>query len=169
MWAINTVSSGEENDSVEDSTENTIKNKNRISPRAPTFTYGFGDSFGPPNWSAVSSNCAGTSQSPIDIQTLTAQFRHSLWTPLRLNGATKKPTLVTAQNNGHAFVIKFTYSDGVAANFTGGPLTGTYIVDNIHWHWGEYDQGGSEHTVNGRQYAAEGHVVSWNSKYGLII
>lgn len=75
--------------------------------------------------------------------------------------------MVQAQNNGHAFVIKFTYADGMPARFLGGSLKTPYIIDNIHWHWGDNDQQGSEHTINGRAYSAEAHVVSYNSKYGL--
>ena len=36
----------------------------------------------------------------------------------------------------------------------------------MHAHWGKAGGGGSEHTVDGGQYAAELHIVHWNTKYG---
>jgi len=32
-------------------------------------------------------------------------------------------------------------------------------------HWGKLDLPGSEHTVNGKQYFGELHIVHWNLKY----
>ena len=34
----------------------------------------------------------------------------------------------------------------------------------FHMHWAEDDNSGSEHTVDGKPYAAEIHFVNWNSK-----
>ena len=37
----------------------------------------------------------------------------------------------------------------------------------MHAHWGKKDgQGGSEHTIDGKQYDAELHIVHYNTKYG---
>jgi len=38
---------------------------------------------------------------------------------------------------------------------TGGPLSGTYRLRQIHFHWGSNDEAGSEHAVDGMKYAAE--------------
>uniref|UniRef100_A0A8C2MBN7 Carbonic anhydrase n=1 Tax=Cricetulus griseus TaxID=10029 RepID=A0A8C2MBN7_CRIGR len=48
----------------------------------------------------------------------------------------------------------------------GGPLSGTYRLIQFHFHWGSSDGHGSEHTVNKTKYAAELHLVHWNTKYG---
>lgn len=37
----------------------------------------------------------------------------------------------------------------------GGPLTGSYRLRQIHFHWGASDDIGSEHAVDGKKYAAE--------------
>ena len=37
----------------------------------------------------------------------------------------------------------------------GGPLKGRYILEQFHFHWGEKDDCGSEHTVNKQPYSAE--------------
>ena len=38
---------------------------------------------------------------------------------------------------------------------TGGPLAGSQKLDSFHLHWGDSDAAGSEHTVDGKQFAAE--------------
>ncbi|XP_047667603.1 carbonic anhydrase 1 isoform X2 [Tachysurus fulvidraco] len=47
----------------------------------------------------------------------------------------------------------------------GGPITGTYRLKQFHFHWGSSDDKGSEHTVNGKLYPAELHLVHWNTTY----
>ncbi|XP_063673307.1 carbonic anhydrase 13 isoform X2 [Pan troglodytes] len=52
----------------------------------------------------------------------------------------------------------------------GGPLTGSYRLRQFHLHWGSADDHGSEHIVDGVSYAAELHVVHWNSdKYPSFV
>lgn len=41
------------------------------------------------------------------------------------------------------------------AELTGGPLDGTYVLEQFHCHWGSSDEEGSEHTVNGKKFAGE--------------
>lgn len=38
---------------------------------------------------------------------------------------------------------------------SGGPLEGKYVLEQFHCHWGATDNQGSEHTINGRQFAGE--------------
>ncbi len=42
---------------------------------------------------------------------------------------------------------------------SGGSLRGLYIADHVAFHWGRFNLGGSEHTVNGRRYDME--VGGW--------
>lgn len=47
----------------------------------------------------------------------------------------------------------------------GGPLSGPYRLRQFHLHWGSADDHGSEHTVDGVQYAAEvGAATPGNSQ-----
>ncbi|XP_045844393.1 carbonic anhydrase 5A, mitochondrial isoform X6 [Meles meles] len=46
---------------------------------------------------------------------------------------------------------------------SGGPLENHYRLKQFHFHWGATDERGSEHTVDGRAYPAELHLVHWNS------
>ena len=47
-----------------------------------------------------------------------------------------------------------------------GGLPGRYIFSQLHWHWGGDSSRGSEHRFGHKQYPAELHLVSYNSKYG---
>jgi hypothetical protein len=41
----------------------------------------------------------------------------------------------------------------------GGPLTGCYRLEQFHYHWGSDDERGSEHTIDGKAYAAEACTI----------
>ncbi|KAJ8271382.1 hypothetical protein COCON_G00102410 [Conger conger] len=45
----------------------------------------------------------------------------------------------------------------------GGPLQNPYRLKQFHFHWGGKGCQGSEHTVNGKTYASELHLVHWNA------
>ena len=42
---------------------------------------------------------------------------------------------------------------------SGGPLTEDYQILQLHFHWGETDTKGSEHTYNGAAFPLEMHIV----------
>ena len=58
----------------------------------------------------------------------------------------------TGSNNGHALEMTF---PAKVYNVSGGGLTGVYTTVQFHFHWGPDNSVGSEHTVNGKEYAAE--------------
>ncbi|XP_063781112.1 carbonic anhydrase 1-like isoform X2 [Pseudophryne corroboree] len=45
-----------------------------------------------------------------------------------------------------------------------GPLKSSYRLNQFHFHWGPSNDFGSEHTVDGKGYASELHLVHWNSE-----
>ena len=51
-------------------------------------------------------------------------------------------------------------------NFPQHPTYNTSQVWQMHAHWGSCAGHGSEHTVNGKQYDAELHIVHFNTKVG---
>jgi carbonic anhydrase len=76
----------------------------------------------------------------------------------------------SATNNGHSSnlqspatcesaiyqTIYFTFSVQINVGrhiLFGGGLPGTFLLDQMHFHWG------SEHTLNGRRYGLELHLV----------
>ena len=53
------------------------------------------------------------------------------------------------------------------AGLTGGPLEeDVYQLAQFHAHWGGENARGSEHTVDGKAFSAELHLVHYNTKYG---
>ncbi|NXH11487.1 CAH9 anhydrase, partial [Bucco capensis] len=104
--------------------------------------------------------CTGTSQSPINIDTAKTIFSPQL-RPIQLSGyslpANEKLTL---RNNGHTVLLKLPESLAI----TGG-YAQQYRAVQLHLHWGSPKGYGSEHTVNGHRFAAEIHVVHYNTKY----
>lgn len=130
------------------------------------FSYDDNDEFGPSNWDLISENCGGRQQSPIN---LISHFSVKvLSNPFKIGGFSEVPDAVTITNNGHSIMIKWA-SSGTPANFSGGVLNGTFIIESAHFHWGEDDEFGSEHLLNSRRYSLEVHIKSFNSKYGKLI
>lgn len=76
------------------------------------------------------------------------------------------PKSVSVSNNGHTFVLRMNFAEKVLLE--GGPLKGSYVVESIHWHWGNTDDAGSEHVMDGKRYSAEMHIVAYNMKFGKL-
>ena len=49
------------------------------------------------------------------------------------------------------------------ALLSGGPLTGSFQLLQLHFHWGENDTLGSEHAVDGEKFPMEMHLVHMTS------
>ncbi|XP_051499353.1 carbonic anhydrase 9 isoform X2 [Apus apus] len=81
--------------------------------------------------------------------------------PIQLSGyslpANEKLKL---KNNGHTVVLNLPESLAI----TGG-YAQQYRATQLHLHWGSPSGPGSEHTINGHRFAAEIHVVHYNTKY----
>jgi Eukaryotic-type carbonic anhydrase len=83
------------------------------------------------------------------------------------------------------YLAQITYN-GVAPKMFGGPLPAEYTLLQMHFHWGELNTEGSEHSNNGHLYkklagrnlsllcdflnsdALEAHFVHIKSEYGNI-
>jgi carbonic anhydrase len=51
----------------------------------------------------------------------------------------------------------------------GGPLGNPqYQLSNIHFHWGSVSSQGSEHTLEGKRYPMEVHMVHIKQEYGNL-
>lgn len=46
-----------------------------------------------------------------------------------------------------------------------GGLNGSYEFAQAHLHWGSKDNAGSEHTIDGKHYPMEMHLVYWNTQF----
>lgn len=47
----------------------------------------------------------------------------------------------------------------------GGRLTNEYVLEGLHFHWGNRNNLGSEHVVNDIQYPLEMHIIHRNRRY----
>ncbi|XP_008802055.2 alpha carbonic anhydrase 7-like [Phoenix dactylifera] len=112
------------------------------------FSYEIGSETGPERWGELHeewSACGkGKLQSPIDLSDERVQVLHQSG-PLR---SSYHPADAVMKNRGHDIEIKW-------ENQTGGVwINGTkYVLKQLHWH------SPSEHTINGRRYSLELHMV----------
>ncbi|CAO2634502.1 Carbonic anhydrase 12 [Lemmus lemmus] len=114
---------------------------------------------GEKNWSKKYPSCGGTLQSPIDLHSDILQYDASL-TPLKFQGYNvSAEKLLNLTNDGHSVRLNL-HSD----MYIQGLQPHLYRAEQLHLHWGNRnDPRGSEHTVSGKHFAAELHIVHYNS------
>uniref|UniRef100_A0AAY4A282 Carbonic anhydrase n=1 Tax=Denticeps clupeoides TaxID=299321 RepID=A0AAY4A282_9TELE len=107
-------------------------------------------------WSTIATQfCNGTRQSPIDIVSSNLQPDSSL-TGFNLTGF----------NSSALTKITNTGKTGKEMRLAGGGLPGEYVGVQVHLHWGnKASSPGSEHSVDGRRYPMELHIVNTKSIY----
>jgi len=74
-------------------------------------------------------------------------------------------------DNGHSITFTVADEDHVDTDMQvhGGHLERPYNFHSFHMHWGNRDlEGGSEHTVNGKHYFAELHLVHYGTHCGTF-
>ncbi|KAM9640628.1 carbonic anhydrase 12 isoform 3-T3 [Morphnus guianensis] len=103
--------------------------------------------------------CGGVFQSPIDFHKDILQYDSNLL-PLEFIGYNVPSTdQFTLTNNGHS--VKMYLSPTMCIR----NLPFEYTASQLHLHWGNRNKSeGSEHTVSGKHFAAELHVVHYNSE-----
>lgn len=110
---------------------------------------------GPSQWGG---DCKKNRQSPINIVTTEAQVDPNLGL-FSFSGYDKKQKW-KVQNNGHSVMVLLEDE----ASVTGGGLAARYRAKQMHLHWSEELDKGSEHTLNGVRYAMEMHIVHEKEK-----
>ncbi|XP_067286089.1 carbonic anhydrase 4-like [Pseudorasbora parva] len=106
--------------------------------------------------------CNGSRQSPINIVTASVQENPNL-TSFNFTGFDDNSTFMSISNSGDSVVVNLN-DDKMAVQ--GGDLPGLYNTTQFHLHWGNGSSSpGSEHTVDGKQYPIELHIVNVHSKY----
>ncbi|NXR15697.1 CAH12 anhydrase, partial [Semnornis frantzii] len=103
--------------------------------------------------------CGGVFQSPIDFHKDILQYDSNLL-PLEFIGYNVPSTdHFTLINNGHS--VKMYLSPTMYIR----NLPFEYTASQLHLHWGNRNKSeGSEHTVGGKHFAAELHIVHYNSE-----
>ncbi|XP_067605774.1 carbonic anhydrase 12 isoform X3 [Pseudorca crassidens] len=113
---------------------------------------------GEKSWSKSYPLCGGLMQSPIDLQDDILQYNASL-VPLGFQGYSESANQqFVLTNNGHSVKLKLPKDMHIQG------LGARYNASQLHLHWGdENEPHGSEHTVGGKHFAAELHMVFYNS------
>ncbi|XP_042858782.1 carbonic anhydrase 7-like [Penaeus japonicus] len=131
--------------------------------------WGYEGATGPQHWPDLFPDfCAGSSQSPIDLDDHSATLVTSTdaWA---LDKYAIVPPEMIIKNNGHTAQVEWTLTDiNELPYISGGNLGSKYTFAQFHFHWGSVHTQGSEHTINGLQYPAELHLVHFKSKYETI-
>lgn len=122
-------------------------------------------SLGPSHWHMDYRHCGGVKQSPIDIATNDVIIDTSHLKPFVFTGYDSQNGNMSMVNNGHTVQVDLNTD---AARISGGGLPGTFIAEQFHFHWGAVDARGSEHSLNGKHFPMEMHVVHYNQKYGNL-
>lgn len=98
------------------------------------FSYLESDPDGPSNWGKISTICGrGLSQSPINLQE-SQLARVVTKIPLMIEGLNRKPETIVAFNGQNSIRFVMNYEEKKTSRLSGGPLTGNYILENIHFH-----------------------------------
>ncbi|KAK6166210.1 hypothetical protein SNE40_022962 [Patella caerulea] len=143
-----------------------INNHNNIGPEhrpsKSSESWGYHGHDGPYSWPTHTAACGGFHQSPINIQS-------SLVIPtgtgsIQMIGFDKEAK-VELKNNGHSVYVNIRHDTMTIQN---GGLDAPYQVVQFHFHWGSNDTRGSEHTLNGRAFPMEMHVVLYKQMYGRL-
>ncbi|XP_058477214.1 carbonic anhydrase 4-like [Solea solea] len=117
-------------------------------------------------WPVIASKyCNGTRQSPVDIVTTAAKGDAKL-TEFTFHNFDSKSAFKTIENTGKT--VKVNFNGGMT--ISGGGLSEPYDSLQLHLHWGNGSSiPGSEHTVDGKRYAMELHIVNVKSVHNLNV
>jgi len=104
-----------------------------------------------------------TRQSPINIETVNVKHDSSL------GNYNINRTVMQWKSLNKGLNVSTSPAEDIPIQVTGGALGDKYQLAEFHLHWGNKENCGCEHTVNGRRYAAELHMVHWNcDKYASV-
>ncbi|XP_059387705.1 carbonic anhydrase 4-like [Carassius carassius] len=110
-------------------------------------------------------DCNGTQQSPIDIVTTNVQANTNL-THFTFTGYNENSTLTEITNTGTTIQVTL---DHKKMHVEGGDLPGLFASTQFHFHWGSGSATpGSEHSVNGKQYPMELHILNKAEHNGSV-
>ncbi|KAH9400351.1 Alpha-carbonic anhydrase, partial [Tyrophagus putrescentiae] len=112
-------------------------------------------------WHTGYPECGLTNQSPIDITSNVLVSNASL--RIDFLGYNQLISQFDVSNTGHAIQFSYVGEPSEAPQITGTALYGdTLTLSQLHFHWGQADNAGSEHRINGKPFELEIHLVHYN-------
>ncbi|KAK3893617.1 hypothetical protein Pcinc_002570, partial [Petrolisthes cinctipes] len=123
---------------------------------------------GVPKWPELFPFCGGQRQSPVALVTDEAggEFIYP-WMPFNFKNYDTTPTKAEIKNEG-GHTAKVEIEQDPVPTLVGGDLGHAYTFLQFHFHWGADDTRGSEHTVDGKVYPAELHLVHFRTDYETV-
>lgn len=128
----------------------------RLYSSKPSGYWDYTKKHGPANWGKTWD--FNERQSPIDILTKLAKYNPKLGE----YNVDHTPIQYKTQNVGMN-VSTVPDADQTGILLTGGALPNEYRLREFHFHWAKNNSCGCEHTLNGHRFAAELHLVHWNT------
>ncbi|XP_029427481.1 carbonic anhydrase 15-like isoform X2 [Rhinatrema bivittatum] len=126
-------------------------------------------SCGPVHWKDINHNCGGENQSPVNIDRTQIQRGQKLGDMVFQGYDIAPPGRWRLMNDGHSVLVRLEEETVMGyINISGAGLPNTFQALQFHFHWGSSKGNGSEHTVDGKQYPMELHIVHLNAKYRSI-
>ncbi|XP_071094356.1 carbonic anhydrase 7-like [Haliotis cracherodii] len=126
--------------------------------------WGYFGNIGPSRWTNVSATCGGSQQSPINIQPKHAKV--TSYDSFTMHNYDITNVTLPLKNTGHTAQLDFS---GAALGVSGGGLSGDYTTAQLHFHWGKTNFEGSEHTLDGKTFPMELHIVNYKTAYGTLL
>uniref|UniRef100_U3IZ35 Carbonic anhydrase n=1 Tax=Anas platyrhynchos platyrhynchos TaxID=8840 RepID=U3IZ35_ANAPP len=123
-------------------------------------SWGYGQDDGPSEWHRSYPIARGNRQSPIDIISAKAVYDPNL---MPLIVSYESCTSLNISNNGHSVMVEFEDTDDKTV-ISGGPFENPFRLKQFHFHWGAKHSQGSEHTIDGKPFPCELHLVHWNAR-----
>lgn len=118
----------------------------------------------PSNWTTGYPACGGTYQSPINISSTSAIQSTGQLTFKGYNTTSNRS--FTLLNNGHSIRLN---TNVKTISLVNSRLNGTYVLEQVHFHWGASDSVGSEHSIDNKFHPLEIHFVHFNGdKYANV-
>ncbi|XP_072271720.1 carbonic anhydrase 15-like isoform X2 [Pyxicephalus adspersus] len=121
-------------------------------------------SCGPDHWKDINHNCGGDHQSPINIEKAKAKKDNHLGNITFIGYDHASSAEWKFMNDGHSVLMSLAGNISIS----GAGLPNTYQAVQFHFHWGSPTNNGSEHTLDGKQFPIELHIVHMNAKYSSI-
>ncbi|KAK3598215.1 hypothetical protein CHS0354_005796, partial [Potamilus streckersoni] len=117
----------------------------------------------PKYWPEHVPTCGGRFQSPVDIHS--SKYNSSLGNFNFTGNDATGTDMYMIKDNGHTIQVDIKKNN---ITMSGGGLGSKYTAAQFHFHWGANSLRGSEHTLYGKRYPMELHIVYYKTFLGSI-